>query len=214
MRMSVGGAATIAALLSCAPAQAQTAPAESVYSTIDAHGAKKNCRKTSTKTQDEEFGMQFRCRGVAGIDVIVHYEDARDTLTFGRRGKTETALFNLGGPISGVRETLEWRGRRNAKGEFAPYAAIARLAFENPNVAQADWRSTLMVVRIAPNLKQSCLMGFVDARANADANDVARRVADQWAADPARPCGGDSENAPYVGKTGAAWKDRRRVDAP
>ena len=105
---------------------AQTA-IESAYSPIDLYTSKKSCRKLSKATEDEEFGQRWRCPGVGGVDVFVHYEDARDYLAYGRRGKQESNVFGLA-PIGGVRETMEWRSRKDAKGKLQPFATISRMA--------------------------------------------------------------------------------------
>ena len=190
---------------------AQTA-VESAYSPIDLYTTKKSCRKLSKATEDEEFGQRWRCPGVGGVDVFVHYEDARDYLAYGRRGKQESNVFGLA-PIGGVRETMEWRSRKDAKGKLQPFATISRMAFENDKVDKADWWSLLIVTRLASPLKNSCVVGYVDARANSDANELARRVADSWAADATRPCPPDRE-APFVGKVAGAWKDKATTTAP
>lgn len=207
----------VAALAICwsLAASAQTpAPIESAYSTIDVYTAKKSCRKLGGgNARDDAEGEVWRCPGVAGVEVYLLYQDARDFLSYGRRGKRETNVFGAGGPIGGIRETLEWRGRKDAKGALQPFATIARMAFENRNVDRADWWSLLIVTRLAPALKDSCVIGYVDARANSDANEIARRVADQWAADAARPCP-TPDDVSMVGKIEAKWKERKTVEAP
>lgn len=196
-----------------APAAAQSGLVESVYSRLDLYGAKKSCRKISKATEDEEFGQRWRCAGTAGVDVFVHYEDARDYVAYGRRGKQESNIFGLQ-PIGAIRENLEWRGRKDAKGKFAPFATISRMGFENDKVDKAEWWSLLVVTRLASPLKNSCVVAYVDGRANADANDLARRAADIWAADSNRPCPASDDAIPYIGKVSGPWKDKASIAAP
>lgn len=109
---------------------------------------------------------------------------------------------------------MEWRSRKDAKGKSTPFATISRMAFENDKVDKAEWWSLLIVTRLASPLKNSCVVGYVDARANPDANGLARSVADAWAADVTRPCPASSDDVPFVGKVEGKWKDKKTVAAP
>ncbi|WP_342360079.1 hypothetical protein [Terrarubrum flagellatum] len=207
---SVAFALTIAAALS--PVAAQT-PVESVYTRLDLYGAKKLCKKTSGKTSDEEFGPSWRCSGAADISVFIHTEDIRDYVGFGRGAKSQTNMFGVGAP-GAVRDTVEWRGRKDAKGKFAPYAAITRMGFENANAPREEWWSILVITRLAPNLRGSCVIARVDSRANEDANELARRVADAWATNERTPCPGSSEDAAFVGRVEGKWRGATTVPPP
>ncbi|MET0742815.1 MAG: hypothetical protein ABWY78_05540 [Microvirga sp.] len=71
---------------------------------------------------------------------------------------------------------LEWRIRRTGNRD-EPYAAILRMTFLDGTDKAGE---VLGVARLAPG--GACLIGFVDARSDANANVLARRMADEHAA--------------------------------
>ena len=89
-----------------------------------------------------------------------------------------------GGPFNQTNDTVEWRlsGGR-------PFATILRWFIENSNPDtgapdEAHRGQVLVVSRVAqPGEGGACVVGYVDALANPNANEMARNVADTLAAD-------------------------------
>jgi len=76
-------------------------------------------------------------------------------------------------------KNVEWRGLKTNKG-FQPYAAIVRLLMKDPESDKPDADGqVLAVLRFDPRESEACAMAFLDARANKDANALARSTADR-----------------------------------
>lgn len=124
--------------------------------------------------------------------ITVHYGDPATATT--ARGWESFAPFN------DVADTVEWR--LDARGK--PFAAIQRFLIstgdEMPGSAKAQVKGQVLVIsKIGqPQEASGCVAGLVDALSNVDANDLARRIADDLA--PGFACGRDK--AVYHGKRG------------
>lgn len=139
-------------------------------------------------------GSSAVCR-IKGVPVIYFVEgDLRQSLGFGAPQKYQTF-----GQFNRMSATVEWREHQGR-----PFAAIMRFFIENMNpdsgaVEKSREGQVLVVHRVAQNSKdQTCIVGMVDARANKNANVIAREVADEITED--FKCGKDRPN--YYGKKG------------
>jgi hypothetical protein len=128
---------------------------------------------------EEEAGMGSSgiCR-VKNAPVIYFMEgDLRQSLGFG--APKEYQSF---GQFNHMNATIEWRIAQDR-----PYAAIVRFFIENSNtktgmVDKASEGQVLVIHRVAENLEdETCIVGLVDAKANRNANVLARKVADELA---------------------------------
>ena len=142
----------------------------------------------SEEEQEQMMGNSAVCDGLAGYPVHFSEYDLRQFVAFGPVGPDDRtpggfAQFNRTG------ERVEWR-LRNGR----PYATILRWFIENMNddgLPDAKSLGQVLVVSTVaqPGSPRSCPVGYVDARANSDANEIARRVADGIA--PGFRCGVD-----------------------
>lgn len=142
----------------------------SAYTMID---VRKDCRH-KPGVDVEDYG-DWRCRGFANVPIWIGAGDQRMYVSFGRKATDEPAAEQTLGPFNDFYEgTVEWR-RARAK----PFATIIRWNYKT----DADRETTkasgrvLVVTRLPPG--QVCHVGYVDARANPDANELARGIADQ-----------------------------------
>lgn len=146
------------------------------------------------KANPEEPGGDFisvRCKGYKDNAIIYKEGDLRLSAFFGHPSQAiidegfET--FSPFNNLSGGK--LEWRV--DEKGQA--YATIYRviLANMNPDTGEADdaHRGEVLVIsRVATKVDgMSCVVGYVDALSNKDANAIARKVADDLA--PGFACG-------------------------
>jgi hypothetical protein len=98
--------------------------------------------------------------------------------------------------------TVEWRLEKSANGKLRPFATILRwnvmVGSDTPgqNGGIKVSGQALVVTRLGPG--GVCHVGYVDARANPDANDLARKLADERAR--TFKCGKDKRIV--VGKSG------------
>ena len=150
-----------------------TAPAlaESVYTKLDLE----KCLAIET----DEQGGRWTCPGWGGYPVEFSEGDLRHSLFFGHLGDwSKKQHFESFGPFNHVQGTFEWITEgKNAK------AAIARFIIENSNeeTGEADEKSRGQVLAIfkvgQKGEGEACTVGYVDARANPNPNELARKVA-------------------------------------
>ncbi len=168
--------------------------AESSYSKLDFD---KHC-KFAAPASEEEAGM-----GVSGVCQIgdnptIYFDegDLRHSAGFGVEKPFESF-----GQFNRMNTTIEWRHISPGAG---PDAAIVRWFIENinPDTGSPDKKKegqVLVISKVAqPGDATSCIVGMVDARANNNANVLARKIADEMAMD--FRCGQD--RAAFHGKVG------------
>lgn len=147
--------------------------AQSVYSKIDFDA----CISQSADPQ----GGQLQCAGYGGYPVVFKEGDLRQAVQFGHVAQGD--VFESFGAFNRINDTIEWRLDANG----FPVAAILRWFLENPDpkTGSPSPQSTgqvLVISRVGqPGDAHSCVVGYVDALANSNANVIARTVADTLA---------------------------------
>ena len=163
-------AALLGALTVAPPAAAQPGRITSVYTSLDV------ARCTVTAREEEGSSTTWRCRGHAGVPLIVLSGDDRYDIDAGEdNGEWESpGRFSSPGP------RVEWRLRGGR-----PFAIIYRLLLSGNDLPNA---SVLAVESIGRRGQAGCLVALVDG-ALPNANALARARADARAA--AFRCGED-----------------------
>ncbi|QUS40944.1 hypothetical protein RPMA_20445 [Tardiphaga alba] len=162
------GAATIAA----------ADPIGSSYSST----ADKDCRKiSSTKIDGADIASERVCRGPAGFKVVKSEDDLRETISVGRTAKSANDQPAAGqgfGPFNSTTPTIEWRLHAGK-----PFAMIQRWHIADNDDTGKDGRplskQMLVVTRLPPG--GACHVAYIDVKANPDANEIARKAADDLA---------------------------------
>lgn len=150
--------ALLAASIAVPSASAAKAKRESVYtSTVNTGCA-------------EHIPEEMRCKGSGGWYLDISDEGNIITMGVDRAGTTEEKLVLTGRSLG---EKAEWRGTRSRKG-FRPDALIVRM---RPPEDDGQDSSLLYIIKLNP--AGACFSGLIDARANADANVLARTAADK-----------------------------------
>lgn len=177
--------AALAVLL--APGSAMAGGMSSAYTDLN---TETDC--TVIAAADAEDGgdwVSLVCNGHRGYPVFVDYADARESLFYGHppAGDPGRAWESFDG-FNHVGPKIEWRlEQRN--GGAVPFATIHRwfvIDFEDPD-RQVE---VLVVAKVGqPDERQGCVVGYVVATGNRDANEKARRIADNQVADFV--CGAD-----------------------
>jgi len=172
------GGALIALGLASVPAASQTV--EYVYTKFDS----KQC-KHEKGTEVEDYGA-WECPGYQKLRVLLSAGDQRMFVTYGPWKKDNIALSQT---LSGFNDvyagTVEWRIEKKPDGKTRPFATILRwnlVTARDSENATGPIKSTgriLVVTRLGPG--GVCHVGYVDARANPDANELARKIADEHA---------------------------------
>lgn len=173
------------------PPAAQAAEIRSAYSKIDDN----TCRLVS----EYEAGATSVCEGHAGVWLRIDDGDARVSVTFGidpDAQAEESRAFESFQEFNNVNDVIEWRQR----GDERPFAAILRwlVSFSSDGGATFKTGQVLVVSRVGSGPDDACVVGYVDALVNKDANVLARDIADTLAAD--FQCGADEPA--YHGETG------------
>jgi hypothetical protein len=172
-------AAIAAALAACALTIAGVALAEE-FSSQYTSTAQRNCKKVRASKGDGDWSVRS-CPGVAGLMVLLNEDDLRTTVSVGRTpaaaGKEKAAMQGFG-PFNFVGDMLEWR---SVKGAAQPFATILRwMIADNENLdknSRPISAPLLVVTRLAPG--PVCHVAYIDGRANAEPNKLARQAADE-----------------------------------
>jgi hypothetical protein len=127
----------------------------------------------------EDYGS-WRCSGYGGINIYVTAGDQRSYISYGPNAAKELAAQQTLASFNSPGQTIEWRIEHLTNGTMRPFATILRwnttvLDKETNNVAG----QVLVVTRLGPG--GVCHVGYVDGRANANANELAVQIADQHA---------------------------------
>src|SRR5215471_1511079 len=176
MAKSIVAGAFILAALAASPAVAETIESATTPFNVD------NCRhKPGTEPED---GGVWRCKGYGGIAVVMAEGDARVYVSYGPRASHEPAASQTLGALNGEGTSIEWRVARERDGKRRPFATIMRwttaVVTDDPKVEDGTFRGEVLVVtRLGPG--GVCHVGYVDAKQNANAVDLAREIADRHA---------------------------------
>jgi hypothetical protein len=167
--------------------------------------APKDCR-VSTAGNGVDDSTTRVCPGKAGFVVLVSEDDLRETVSVGRSrtaAAREPAAQAWFGPFNSTSTTVEWRA---IKGK--PFAIIQRWHIADNSDENKDGRPIakplLIVTRLPPG--EVCHVAYIDAAANSNANEIARKAADELARD--FKCGKDEVNV--TGDSGRAVELAKR----
>ena len=191
MRTALAALALAGAPLLAAPAAAQSVT--SVVTKLDLN----KCRHTAGKVE-EDYG-DWRCSGYGGIPVNVAAGDQRSYVSFGRNAKKELAAQQTLASFNGEGDKVEWRGVRGAGGKLTPFATIMPWSTTVPGGDVPMRGQMLVITRLGPG--GVCHVGYVDAKANPDADVLARKIADETAR--TFKCGSDKPQ--ILGKRGPGF---------
>ena len=129
-----------------------------------------------------ELGASAYCSGYKGYPVHFSEGDLRQMVRFGHL-RSLLGQWESFGQFNRIGDTIEWR-LENGR----PYAAILRWFIENTDdngeQSKAVEGQVLVVSKVADGYNEilgSCVVGYIDAQANSNANDIAREVADNLA---------------------------------
>jgi len=164
-------AAALAVGLLDTPATAQVV--ESVSTALN----RDKCRHT--KGRDVENYGEWRCNGYAEIAVHVSAGDQRSYVSYGSNAKKEPAAKQTLASFNSEGEKIEWRAERCADNRLKPFATIMLWSTTVSSGDEPVRGEMLVVTRLAPG--RVCHVGYVDAKANPDANLLAKKIADEHA---------------------------------
>ena len=161
--------------------------------------APRDCRVSSAGNGVDDSTIRV-CPGKAGLVVLVSEDDLRETVSVGRnriQAAREPAAQIWFDPFNSTSHTVEWRAL-NGK----PFAIIQRWHIADNSDVEKTGRPIakpmLAVTRLPPG--EVCHVAYIDAQANPNANELARKAADDLARD--FKCGKDEVKV--IGESGRA----------
>jgi len=167
--------------------------------------APRDCRVSGTGNGVDDSATRV-CPGKAGLVVLVSEDDLRETVSVGRNraaAASEPAAEAWFGPFSSTTTTVKWRAL-----DGKPFAIIQRWHLADNSDEDKDGRPVakpmLAVTRLPPGAV--CHVAYVDVKANPNANELARKAADEIARD--FKCGKDGVKV--IGESGRAVQLARR----
>lgn len=131
-----------------------------------------------TVMASDDMGSTWACSGLKGMPVMIAEGDLRMFVSYGLKSTEEKAAQQTLAPFNHLGPTIEWRVS-NAEGQWKPFATILRY-FVQREAGEPEGQ-VLVVTRIATGA--TCHVAYVDALANPDANELARKTADELAPD-------------------------------
>ena len=154
---------------------------------------------TSIAPRDDGSATRV-CPGKAGLVVLIAEDDLREVVSVGRNRQAaakEPAAERWFGPFNSTEHTVEWR-----MADGKPFAIIQRWHIADvtdpDKQGRPNTKAMLVVTRLPPG--SVCHVAYVDAAANSDANELARKAADEFARD--FKCGKDEVRV--IGQSGRA----------
>ncbi|MBR0780799.1 hypothetical protein [Bradyrhizobium iriomotense] len=155
------------------------ANAQSVGSTYTST-APKNCRQVG-KPSELDGSTTRICPGKDGLMVLIAEDDLREIVSVGRNRKEaagEPAAKLWFAPFNSSETTVEWRAAGTK-----PFAIIQRWHIADSSdpdkQGRPNTKDMLVVTRLPPG--PVCHVAYVDAIANPNANELARKAADDFA---------------------------------
>ena len=142
--------------------------------------APKDCRVKSAGNGVDDSTIRV-CPGKNGLIVLISEDDLREAVSVGRNrvgASKEPAAQSWFGPFNSTTNAVEWR---SANGR--PFAIIQRWHIADgtdpDKQGRPNTKAMLIVTRLPPG--PVCHVAYVDAIANPNANELARKAADEFA---------------------------------
>jgi len=142
--------------------------------------APKDCRQVG-KPSDLDGSTTRICPGKDGLMVLIAEDDLREIVSVGRNRKAaaeEPAAKVWFAPFNSSETTVEWRSAGTK-----PFAMIQRWHIADSSdpdkQGRPNTKAMLVVTRLPPG--PVCHVAYVEAIANPNANELARKAADDFA---------------------------------
>ena len=158
----------------------QAAHADGISSAYTDLDWKKDCVTYAKAEEGDGDWANLACSGYRGYPVLVAYDDARESLYYGFPSDDMTSVWESFSGFNSAGPKVEWR--IETKGDIAiPFAVIHRRSIGNPEDENKP-TEVLVVAKVAqPEAHDGCTVGLVLATGNPQANDQARKLADDKA---------------------------------
>jgi hypothetical protein len=188
----------LAALFGANPGLISAASAQT-FSSSYTSTAPRDCRVTSAGNGVDDSTIRV-CPGKAGLVVVISEDDLREAVSVGRNRTAagrEPAAQSWFGPFNSTTNTVEWRAL-----DGKPFAIIQRWHIADNSDQDRDGRPIAKPMLAATRLPPGpvCHVAYIDVKANPNANELARKAADETARN--FTCGKDAVKV--IGASGRA----------
>ncbi|MEX0343465.1 MAG: hypothetical protein AB3N20_00980 [Rhizobiaceae bacterium] len=140
-----------------------------------------DCTVFSSASEGDGDWANLTCNGYRGYPILIYYSDLRESLHYGFPPSGDLApKWESFGGFNSTSGTIEWRIETDESGP-RPFATIHRWTVSDVN---GDGEIQVLVVeKVAGPGGDGCVVGYVVATGNGNANQAARDVADDYARD-------------------------------
>lgn len=140
-----------------------------------------DCTVFSTAAEGDGDWANLTCNGYRGYPILIYYSDLRESLHYGFPPPGDLApKWESFGGFNSTSDTIEWRIETGESGP-RPFATIHRWMVSD--VSGDGEIQVLVVEKVAGPGGDGCVVGYVVATGNSNANQAARDVADEYARD-------------------------------
>lgn len=162
-----------AALLVALVAPTHAASIDSAYTDI----ADANCVTVDKAGADDGDWSTTVCAGFMGFPVVIDSSDARESVSYGFSPFPDKQWESFDG-FNSAGKKIEWRLLRDGE-KTIPFATISRWSVADPEDPEQNME-VLVVSKVGQiNKREICVVGLVRASGNPDANELARKIADE-----------------------------------
>lgn len=168
---------------------AHEACAERISSAYTEFRAERDCTSFAGNSAEHSEFAYLACPGYRGYPVLLFAGDLRESLFYGfPPGDLDKVALESFGSFNSTGGTIEWR--ISTQGAVStPFAAIHRW-YVADRIDSSKQIEILVVAKVGqPGAADGCTVGLVLASGKPDANEIARKIADEQARDFA--CGAD-----------------------
>ena len=165
--------------LACLSHAATAGEISSAYTDLD---AEKDCTVFASAEEGEGEWANLACNGYRGYPVLIYSGDLRESVFYGYPPGGDLApTWESFSAFNSAGAKIEWRIETD-NGRAIPYAAIHRW-FVSANAEKPDSQTEVLVVEKVGQTDQrdGCAVGLVLATGNPQANQAARKIADERA---------------------------------
>jgi hypothetical protein len=164
-----------------------TANAEEIKSVYSEINVDKDCTTFDLNVEGGEFA-NLACNGYGGYPVLIYSGDLRESLYYGFPPAGDHVWESFGA-FNSTGAKIEWRVAIDG-GRAIPFAVIHRW-FVSVDPEDSSKQTEVLVVEKVGQVKEQdgCAVGLVMASGNPQANETARKIADEQARSFA--CGAD-----------------------
>lgn len=159
----------------------QCASAGEVSSAYTDLVAGKDCLTYAEAGENDGDWAEIACTGYLGYPVLLSYGDARESVFFGFPPEDMTATWESFSGFNSSSTKVEWRVEKTGN-VSTPFAAILRRSVSISGEDAEKQVDVLLVAKVAQmEGREGCAVALVAASGNPNANEEARKIADEKA---------------------------------